>query len=404
MILNKYQLYSEVRERGYSLTAKVTDESENIYFAKWIKGIKKKSQQSKILFDKLRHLKKAVHPSLPKIIEYDWDENQNAYCIVFENKQAQTLEEKLFEIKPAYFLKGIIQIANCLHQLQQNHKLAHGDITPANILVDDNFNFYLIDFGISDISATLSQEQELEIFAKEFAAPEKWDRKIPKGFPYQSDIFSIGKVIEWYFNQKDKQEFKDIELLIDNSCKGNPSNRINYNSLIENLSKITSEISFDNENTIYINANEEVIGDLNNSDFKPKFDISPSKGENILLNISSKHYYLHCIWKIYENSLEILNGDRKENKDKEYSDTLKYGKKLGLPISFTSQNGYNEHFNLTPLFKKIQKDKQHEGAYRKGKREILKELKFFYDLLIKERQVIEKNSLRLRFTSFERKG
>ncbi|GGW74451.1 superfamily I DNA and/or RNA helicase [Winogradskyella epiphytica] len=404
MILDKYQLYGEIQNRGYSSTAKVTDESEEIYFAKWIKEIEKNSQPSKILYNKLRHLKKAVHSSLPKIIEYEWDESQSAYCIIFENKNATSLEENIFEIKTTHFLKGIEQIANCLQQLQQKHKLAHGDITPANILVDENFDFYLIDFGVSDISATLSQSQELEIFAKEFASPEKWDRKIPKGFPYQSDIYSIGKVIEWYFAKNEINEFEEVQKLTDKTCEQLPINRINYVSFLEKLSKITSEISFDSKNSVSINAIPEVIEDLNNSDFKPKFDISPSRGENILLNISTKNFYIHCIWKISENGLEILNGERKENKEREHSNTLRYGKELGLPIVFTSQNVYNERFNLTPFFKKIQKEKQHESEYRKGKREITKELKFFKDLLTKEMQVLEKNSLRLRFVGFEKKG
>lgn len=404
MILKKYQLYGEVLNRGYSSTALVIDESENIFFIKWIKGIKKNSEPSKILYNKLRHLKKAVHPSLPKIVEYEWDENEKAYCIVFEFKDATSLEDKVYEINPTYFLKGIEQIANCLQQLQQKHRLSHGDITPANILVDENFDFYLIDFGIFDISATLSQSKDLEVFAKEFAAPEKWNRKIPKGFSHQSDIYSIGKVIEWYFKKRDLQEYEDIKILIDISCKESPSNRVNYNSLIERLIEITSEISFDNQSTVYLYVNEEVIEDLNNLDFKPKFDISPSKGKNILLNISSKHFYLHCIWELSENKLKIINYSRKEDKEKEYSNALRYGKELGLPIIFTSRNGYNEHFNLTPFFKKIQREKQQESEYRKGKREITKELYFFKDLLNKEMQVLEKNSLRLCFVSFEKKG
>ncbi|MCD8413586.1 AAA domain-containing protein [Tenacibaculum finnmarkense] len=404
MILDKYQLYGEIQNRGYSSTAKVIDKSEEIYFAKWIKGIEQNSQPSKILYNKLRHLKKAVHSSLPKIIEYEWDESQSAYCIIFENKNATSLEENIFEIKPTHFLKGIEQIANCLQQLQQKHKLAHGDITPANILVDENFDFYLIDFGVSDISATLSQSQELEIFAKEFASPEKWDRKIPKGFPYQSDIYSIGKVIEWYFAKNEINEFEEVQKLADKTCEQLPIDRINYVAFLEHLLKITSEISFDNQNTIYLYADEVVIEDLNNPDFKPKFDISPRKGENILLNISSKNFYLHCIWKISENGLNIINSARKEDKEKEHSNILRFGKELGFPIIFTSQSGYNEHFNLTPFFKKIQKEKQHESEYRKGKREITKELKFFKYLLTKEMQVLEKNSLRLRFVGFEKKG
>ncbi len=404
MILEKYQLHGNIQNRGYSATGKVLDETESIYFAKWIRGVAYNSQQSKILYNKLRQIKKASHPSLPKIIEYEWDETQTAYCIILEYKSATSLEEKVSDIPPTYFLKGIEQIASCLQQLHVKHRLSHGDITPANILLDEDFNFYLIDFGISDISATLSQSQELEIFAKEFAAPEKWNRNVEKGFPYQSDIYSVGKVIEWYFSKKEIGEFEAIEKLIDQSCEAIPSERMNYISFLEHLFKITSEISFENENTVYLYANEEIIEDLNNPDFKPKFDISPSRGENILLNISSKNYYLHCIWKIYENELEILNGERKEHKEKEYSNTFRYGKELGLPIVFTSQRVYSNPYNLTPFFKKIQKEKQHESEYRKGKIEITKELKFFKDLIQKELNVLKKNSLRLRFTEFMKKG
>ncbi len=103
MILNKYQINTKISERGYSSTATVFDESGNIYFAKWIKGITRNSQPSKILFDRLRHLKKAKHPSLPSIIEYDWDENQDSYCIIFENKKAVNLEDKLWDLKPIHF-------------------------------------------------------------------------------------------------------------------------------------------------------------------------------------------------------------------------------------------------------------------------------------------------------------
>ena len=412
MILDKYQLYEEIQNRGYSSTAKVADESGEIYFAKWIKGIEKNSQPSKILYNKLRHLKKAVHSSLPKINEYEWDESLSAYCIIFENKNATSLEENIFKIKPTHFLKGIEQIANCLQQLQQKHKLAHGDITPANILVDENFDFYLIDFGISDISATLSQTQELEIFAKEFASPEKWDRKIPKGFPYQSDIYSIGKIIEWYFEKNEINEFEEIQKLADKTCEQLPSNRLNYISFLEQLTKIVNEISFDNENTVLIDGeySKELIEELNNDfvgqtiHFIPKFDISPKSGENILIDIITYSYNIHCLWLISENKLLIRNYSHKSEDEKKYERINKYGRKLGLPIVFISQNGYNEHFNLTPFLKKIQKEKQHESEYRKGKREISKELKFFKDLLNKEMQVLEKNSLRLRFLGFEKKG
>lgn len=407
MILNKYQTYTEIENRGYSSNARVQNEDGSIFFAKWLKGIKKNSQQSKILNDKLRQLKKAIHPSLPQIIEYDWDESQNAYCIVFENKNAQTLEEKIRDLRPVYFLKGIEQIIGCLQQLQQKHRISHGDLTPANILVDDNNDFYLIDFGISDIANTLSQEQELEVFAREFAAPEKWNREVPKGFAHQSDIFSIGKIIEWYFESKGIVEHNSIAELVDNSCKQIPYERNNYNSLVESISKINSETSFDSQNLIFvIDSNDNFLDELNNKQTKARFDVSPSKGENILINIVTKSYYAHCLWDVSDKELRIMSFDYKENTENRYSQAKRNGLYLNIPVKFIPYSSalYDEKFNLTPILQKIQKEKQHEGSYKSGKREISKELQFFKDLLNQELKVIEKNSLKLRFLSFDKKG
>jgi len=413
MILEKYQPIEQIQNRGYSATAKVMNEDNEVFFAKWIKGIKKNSQQSKILFDKLRKLKKAVHSSLPKIIEYDWDYENNAYCIIFENKKAETLEEKFQEIHPTYFLKGVEQIIGCLKNLQQEFRLSHGDITPANILVDDNMNFFLIDFGLSDIAATLSQSASEEIFARAFAAPEKWNRKLKgKGFPYQADIYSIGKIIEWFFEKNRIEEYKDIKYLIDNSCKNEPSNRLNFNSLLENLNKITKNISFDDKNLIYVVGDiySEILDELNNEyfgevgDFPPKFDVSPKSGDNVLVDIITKSQIIHCLWIINEKKLLIRNYKHKTEDEEKYKRLYKYGKAIDLPVSFKTDVYYNEIFDLTPFFKKIQKEKQHEGEYRKGKREIGKELEFFKELIKKELRVIEKNALRLRYKSFEKKG
>ena len=258
MILGKYQIYHKKQVRGYSITATVQNEDGTLFFAKWIKGIEQNSQASKILFDKLRNIKKASHAALAKIIEYDWDVSQQAYCIIFEYKDANTLENKIQRMKPVSFIKGIENCVACLKELQQNFRITHGDLNPANILVDDNLDFYLIDFGITDICTTLSQESALEIFAKDFAAPEKWDRTVAKGFPHQSDIFSIGKIVEWYFDKIELTEYEAINSLIDQCCAKAPEERINYINLTGELNKILFTSTFDTTNSV------EVKGDFTN--------------------------------------------------------------------------------------------------------------------------------------------
>lgn len=286
----------------------------------------------------------------------------------------------------------------------QDHRLSHGDITPANILVDDNFDFYLIDFGIADISSTLSQEQNLEVFAKEFAAPEKWDRKVTKGFPYQSDIFSLGKVIEWFFKQKNLPEFEDVASLINAACSQEPSSRFNYNTFSEKILRISSTLAVD-ENVVIVDADEFILTELNNSDFTPKFDVSPKSGDNILVDIVTENLWLHCLWLVGEQKLIIRNDSEKLVDESRYSRTKKHGLNLGVPIVFARHAiAYEPVFNLSPILKRLQKNKQSEGEYRKGKIEINRTLTFFKELLDKELKVLEQNSLRLRYTSYEKKG
>jgi superfamily I DNA and/or RNA helicase len=404
MLLNKYQIIETPQNRGYSITAEVQDSSETVYLAKWIRGIQKDSHPSKVLFEKLRHLKRAEYSALPKIIEYNWDDSKQAYCIIFEYKNAQSLENLVFDIPPAYFLKGIEQIINCLQLLNINHRVAHGDITPANILVDDNFDFYLIDFGIADIATTLSQAKNLEIFAKQFAAPEKWDRKIPKGFPYQSDIFSIGKVIEWYFEQKDLSEFDQLKNLIDLACHQKAVNRINYNTFSEGITKILEQGFFEHENTVEVtDANDELITELSNKDSLPVFNVSPNNGDNILLNIATENYKIHCLWLVENKQLLVRNYQHKTEDENKYQSIIEYGHKLDLPIHF-KQNAYNENFDLTPYFRKVQTKKEIVKTYKGQQHKINVQLNFYKNLLNKELEVLEKNSLRLRYVSFEKHG
>lgn len=197
MLFNKYQ-YNQfgINKRGYSQSSLAFNEEGKEFWVKWILGIEKNDTKAKILADKLRHLQKARHSALPEIIEYGYDEEQNAFAIVYELlEEVETFETKVFELKTQGAISGLLDLADCLKELHLKFKINHGDIHPANILIDKNGQFYLVDFGLADITKTLSQTKELEIFARGFAAPEKLN-KLVKGFPFQADIFSIGKVVE----------------------------------------------------------------------------------------------------------------------------------------------------------------------------------------------------------------
>jgi hypothetical protein len=83
-LLNTYQINpGSHRKRGYSETAILSDEQTNRFFAKWFSGLIKNNSSTQVFAEKLRHLKRANHTSLPKIIQYGYDEKINAFVILY---------------------------------------------------------------------------------------------------------------------------------------------------------------------------------------------------------------------------------------------------------------------------------------------------------------------------------
>ncbi len=409
MILDKYQIQGDKKERGYSFTAIVIDNANKQYFAKWIKGIDKNSQPGKLLMDKLRSLKKIKSDFIPEIIEYGFDNSEKAYCIIYQYLTYKPLTE-INNLHPIYFLKGILQIAKTLQEIQQQN-IYHEDIHPDNILIDNNNNFYLIDLGLSRITTTLSQSQHLETFAKEFASPEKWNSKIEKGFPFQSDIYSIGKVIEWYFEQtQQNQVITDFVNLV---CKEKPNDRLNYSQLIDKLNSLIKELPnfTGNENYVFIfndgrsnSFYNEFVIEMNLVN-KPKFDVNPnSKQGKIKMKIATENYLGLGFWSIYDKKIGIYSISHKSSgKDWEFAN--RFGKTINFPIIYLFQsNFYIEKFDLTQYFNNFLIEKQKETEYKKGKQNINKELDFFTEILNKEKDVLDKNSLRLKYKKFEKKS
>ena len=71
--------------------------------------------------------------------------------IIFEDNESINLydfmkKNKIEKIEIELFLKISIQLSKILFQLQK-HKIVHCDINPSNIIIGDNYNLTLIDFG-----------------------------------------------------------------------------------------------------------------------------------------------------------------------------------------------------------------------------------------------------------------
>ena len=100
-----------------------------------------------------------------------------------ENGSANSMVGRINESDLLHFLHDVAAGLEYLH----DHNIIHQDIKPDNILVDDNCNFMLTDFGISkQIGAKFGEGPTGGTRA--YMAPERYDGSVSK----ESDIWSLG--------------------------------------------------------------------------------------------------------------------------------------------------------------------------------------------------------------------
>ena len=395
MLFNKYQYNQQsVQKRGYFQTCIAQDEQGNRFFVKWILGIEKNSTKSKILSDKLRHLQKVTHPLLPTIMNYGFDEELSTYAVVYQFVDACSLEDSTDRIDYNEIIIGLSDVADCLCALQADGNITHGDITPANILVDAQRNFYLIDFGLSDITSTLSQEQNLLSFARDFAAPEKFSKN-KNGFPYQADIYSFGKIIEWllYKYNRSLQEEQRV-FLRERILAENPEYRPCWKEVVDFMKQICAftdkKIIYTDFHKIDIELQTKVFIELNSS--IPKFEISPNEnGSNILMQIYTDKYTINALWVVDDNKLVLLNVKPTEE--------IKYENEFDFSVEFDDKRHCSDK-EIAIYFDRWYQKKVKASKISKRNREATKEKLDFYDkLLDKEIEVIQKHSLKIQYNN-----
>ena len=424
MLFEKYQYYpNQIKKRGYSQTCIVFDEKNRCFFVKWIMGIEKNSTKSKILSEKLRHFQKANHSLLPKIIEYGYDEEYKTFAIVYEYIESRVLEDWRSNAENNYWclnddystntdenaiLLGLTDVAECLDTLHLKYKITHGDLSPANILVDYEGKFHLIDFGLADITKTLSQERDLQVFARGFAAPEKYSI-VKKGFPYQADIYSFGKILEWVYGRFTQHSLsnENERYLNDRLLADDPQKRPTWKDVVGFVKKLgTSEGT---ESTRYISTDlhkleseyiSNYLSDLNSS--KPIIDISPKDGDNIKMDVYTDKYRFNALWVINDKKLVLLKAEPKE-------DVLNRSSvnSFDFDVNFINNEERicQSADEISLCFQRWYQKKKQETKYLKRNREATKEELDFYDeLLDKEIDVIKNHSLKIQYSKFEVKG
>ncbi|MEA5079557.1 MAG: serine/threonine-protein kinase, partial [Anaerolineaceae bacterium] len=140
-------------------------------------------------------LQKLHHKGLPQLIAQF--QNEQMVCVVRTYQCGQNLQLVVSErdLNIRQLMSTAEQLCDLLIYLHsQTPAIIHRDIKPQNIILDDNLNVSLIDFGISRLYKQDATEDTIHMGTREFAAPEQ--------FGYcqtdeRSDIYSLGVVFHW---------------------------------------------------------------------------------------------------------------------------------------------------------------------------------------------------------------
>ena len=135
-------------------------------------------------------LKELNHPRIPQYI--DSFETKDGFCLVQEYKEAPPLAT-FTDLSPENIKLIAISVLEILQDLQQRQPvIIHRDLKPENILIDSDYNAYLIDFGLAK-----KPEQDIAISSIAMGTPgfmppeEVFNRSVTKA----SDLYSLGATL-----------------------------------------------------------------------------------------------------------------------------------------------------------------------------------------------------------------
>jgi serine/threonine protein kinase len=132
------------------------------------------------------------HPRIVKLHDVGIDETSGAPYLVMEYVIGQTLEQhiagKKIELQQIYGWGAALARALAYAHEQG---IVHGDVKPANIMINQDGRVMLTDFGIARFAAHISQNSGLR-GTPAYLSPEQVEGKSTDG---RSDLFSLGIVL-----------------------------------------------------------------------------------------------------------------------------------------------------------------------------------------------------------------
>lgn len=159
------------------------------------------------------------HPNIVTI--YDVGVEGNLEYVAMEYLKGYTLDkliEKKSEVNYRIVAKIMIQVCDALSYAHQRG-IVHRDIKPGNIMILDNFDVKVMDFGIARLGVSNLTQEGMAIGTPGYISPEQLQGKPADK---RSDIFSLGVVLYELLTKKKPFQGETISSLMYNIINEEP--------------------------------------------------------------------------------------------------------------------------------------------------------------------------------------
>ncbi len=205
LLNDRYRVLSLIGEGGYSYVYKIEDVCSNAIYA-----LKQTSIISRNIISQLNAqanlLMRLKHKNFSVVRDYFSD--GSFFYIVSDFIEGQDLRRYVLEngaMSIEMSLRVIVQIAQAVDFLHnsQSIPILHRDIKPANIIINNNQEAFLVDFGLMKIDKGQETETIARAFTRGYSPIEQYEKEKTS---VQSDIYSLGATLYFLLSGIDPQE------------------------------------------------------------------------------------------------------------------------------------------------------------------------------------------------------
>ena len=141
------------------------------------------------------NLSKLDHSNIVHVLDV-FDENNTTYYVM-QYIDGQSLDEYILQqgCIAESKARAIVKEVGAAVQYMHSNKMLHLDLKPKNVMLDQNENIYLIDFGLSkqyDSKGEPESSTKVGAGTPGYAPIEQANYREGKGFPVTMDVYALG--------------------------------------------------------------------------------------------------------------------------------------------------------------------------------------------------------------------